>query len=146
MLCNELMLTFVYRMPERATVAACAQLMRDERIGLVPITDEHDAVQGVITDRDIVTRVVAAGRVPASTACGEVMSRGLVYCSTKDDVAVAERRMAATRKSRILVLDAEHHCLGIISLSDIAQLEETARTGRLLKDISRREALRPGRA
>jgi CBS domain-containing protein len=120
--------------------------MRDERIGLVPIVDEADAVQGVITDRDIVTRVVAAGRNPAITRCAEVMSRGLVYCAPHDDAGVAERRMAITRKSRILVLDEGRHCLGVISLSDIAQAEEAARSGQLLKDISQRQVLRAGRA
>lgn len=146
MLCKDLMLSFVYRMPERATVAACAQLMRDEAIGMVPITNEGDVVVGVITDRDIVTRVVAAARSPLSTTCHDVMSRGLVYCHPNDDVAVAERRMAATRKSRILVLDSGHRCQGIISLTDIAQTEDMERTGRLLKDISRREAMRPHRS
>jgi CBS domain-containing protein len=146
MLCKDLMQPFVYRMPEDATVAACAQLMRDERIGLVPITDGRDVVLGVVTDRDIVTRVVATGRAAGSTHCAEVMSRGLVYCGPMDDHAVAERRMAATRKSRLLVLDAERHCLGIISLTDIAQQEESGKTGRLLKDVTRREAMRIGRA
>lgn len=144
MLCKDLMQPFVYRMPENATIAACAQLMRDERIGLVPIADERDVVQGVITDRDIVTRVVATGRAAGTTRCGDIMSRGLVYCGPKDDHAVAERRMASTRKSRLLVLDAEHHCLGIISLTDIAQQEESAKAGRLFKDVTRREAMRAG--
>lgn len=145
MLCKDLMQPFIYRLPEDATVAACAQLMRDERIGLVPITDEQDIVRGVITDRDIVTRVVAMGRASGATHCRDIMSRGLVYCGPKDDHAVAERRMASTRKSRLLVLDAEHHCLGLISLTDIAQQEESSKIGRLLKDVTRREAMRVGR-
>lgn len=59
---KDVMLTLIFKCDENATVAECAQLMRDEQLGFVPILAGDKAVIGVVTDRDIAVRVVAEGR------------------------------------------------------------------------------------
>jgi CBS domain-containing protein len=137
MRCRDVMLTFVYRCEPSFTAAECARLMRDERIGFVPVVDNTEKVIGVVTDRDLAIKVLATGK-PSSTPVGEVMSSaGLVTCRADDDLQAAEEKMARTKKGRILVLDEAGHCVGVISLSDIARVEEPRRSGDLFRRVRR---------
>ena len=68
------------------------------------------------------------------------MSEDLVTCGPDDDIDAAERTMAGAQKSRVLITDDEGRCTGVLSLSDIAQLEGGDRAGRLLNQVTRREA------
>ena len=77
MKCEDVMLTLVFKCDEGSTVAECAQLMRDEQLGFVPVLDAQLTVVGVVTDRDIAVRVVAEGR-EFSTPVSEVMSTGQI--------------------------------------------------------------------
>ena len=141
MLCRDVMLTLVFRCHEDMSAAACAQTMRDENIGFMPVVNGKGDLIGVVTDRDLALRVVAAGK-PASTPVREVMSPGpIVTCEPDDNLRVLEQRMAEAKRSRALVLSRQGALLGVISLSDIAQAERSAsRTGRLMRDVSRRES------
>lgn len=141
MRCRDVMLTFVYRCDESFTAAECARLMRDERIGFVPVVDHRDRVIGVVTDRDLAIKVLAAGK-PPTTPVSEVLSGAeLVSCSAEDELQVAEDRMARAKKGRILVLDEAGRCAGVISLSDIAQVEDAWRSGDLFRRVARRESV-----
>lgn len=135
------MLTLVFKCRPDTTVAACAQMMRDDRIGFVPVVDEAGALRGVVTDRDLAVRVLAEGKrhdLPVS----EVMSPGpFITCRPDDELAEIERRMAHARKSRALVQDEAGALVGVISLSDIAQIEpSTARVGELMREVTHRES------
>ncbi len=142
MKCEDVMLTLVFKCDEDSTVAECAQLMRDEQLGFVPVLDEQRNVVGVVTDRDLAVRVIAE-QLEYSTAVSEVMSRGpFLSCAPDDDLHELEQRMAREKKARALVKASDGSLLGVISLSDIAQCEPSAaRTGKLLKEVTRRESV-----
>lgn len=142
MKCQDVMLTLVFKCKEDTPVAECAQLMRDENLGFVPVLDQQDSVVGVVTDRDLAIRVVAEGR-SLTTPVSAVMSSGpYLSCLPDDDLRTLEERMGQTKKARALVKNADGELLGIISLSDIAQRESSAtRTGKLLKEVTRRESV-----
>lgn len=142
MQCKDVMLTLIFKCEESTTVAECAQLMRDEQLGFVPVLDKQSAVVGVVTDRDLAVRVVAEKR-PLSTPVSAIMSTGpFLSCLPDDDLHELEERMAQTKKARALVKASDGSLLGVISLSDIAQRERSAaRTGKLLREVTRRESV-----
>jgi CBS domain-containing protein len=143
MLCRDVMVKKVETCRESDSVAACATLMADRVIGFVPVLDAEDRVTGVITDRDIALRVVSR-RLDLDTPVRDVMTRDVRVCRPDDDLVSAEDHMAEARKSRLVVVDAEGRCQGVISRSDIAQSDHGARAGRVLREVTRREA--PARA
>lgn len=142
MKCEEVMWTLVFKCDEYTTVAQCAQLMREEELGFLPVLDANHVVVGVLTDRDLAVRVLAQ-ELPPSTPAREVMTHGpFLTCLPGDDVHELEQRMAESKKSRALVNEADGSLIGVISLSDIAQREPSAtRTGRLLREMTRRQLM-----
>jgi CBS-domain-containing membrane protein len=138
MLCEEIMKGDVQCVSSRDTVEDAARAMRDEDLGFLPVCDQSGKVLGTITDRDIAIRLVAAKR-PGITAIGDVMTRGVVSCSPKDNILRAQELMAEHHKSRIICLDNAGGLVGVISLSDIAQHERGARAAETLRQVSVRE-------
>jgi CBS domain-containing protein len=137
--CQDVMLTHVYTCREQDTVERCAMLMRGWNIGFIPVVDEHERVVGVVTDRDLVMRVLAARR-PGTTKVSEAMTiEPLAICRPGDDIKIAERRMASARKSRIIVVDEQGRLAGVISLSDIAHADGEQAAGHLLAAVTTRE-------
>jgi len=136
MLCRDVMLPYVYKCYETDPVHLCARMMRDENIGFLAVVDHHEKVVGVVTDRDLAIRVLAENRAPGSAVDTIMTSGELLTCRPEDPIKQLEERMAESKKFRALVLDDLGNCIGIISLSDIAQSERPRRTGRLLREIS----------
>jgi len=126
---------------EALTVRACAEMMRDNGIGFVPVVNAERQVVGVVTDRDLALRVVA-NDLPAETPVGQVMTRDVRICHPDDDLREAEWKMSTTRKSRLVVADEHGHCVGVISLSDIAQAD-SRRAAAVLRAVTGREAPAP---
>jgi CBS domain-containing protein len=122
---------------EADTVYLCAQLMRRYNIGFVPVVDEDDRPIGVVTARDLAVNVLGERR-PSSTPLLSVMTPDVVTCGADEDLRVAEERMADARRSRLVVVDEAGRCVGVISLSDIAQAESRTRTGQLLHAVTAR--------
>jgi CBS domain-containing protein len=141
MLCKELMLSFVYTCHANDSAQHCAAIMREAKAGFVPVVDDEGRVIGVVTDRDLVVRLLAEGRPPGTAVAEAMTGTPFVSVAPEDDVRTAEERMAKEKKSRALVLDPLGRCEGIISLSDIAQREDLDRAGRLLREVSRRESV-----
>lgn len=138
MLCEQIMKRNVKWLSENQTVREAARLMRESNVGFLPICTAGGSVVGAVTDRDIVTRVVAnSGKL--DTALKDIMSHGPIVCSPEDTLAQAERLMESRKKSRIVCIDHERHPVGVISLSDIAQHESGERAGELLQAVSSRE-------
>ncbi len=142
MKCEDVMLTLVFKCDETSTVAECAQLMRDEQLGFVPVLDAQLNVVGVVTCRDLAVRVVAE-QLALSTPVSEVMSTGpFLSCEPDDELHELELRMAREKKTRVLVKACDGSLLGVISLSDIAQCERSAaRTGMLFREVTRRPSV-----
>jgi CBS domain-containing protein len=139
MLCREIMKTDIARCAEALSVQACAEIMREDNIGFLPVVDADRQVIGVITDRDLAIRVLADD-LPGDTPVGQVMTRDVRICRPDDELQAAEWKMSSTRKSRLVVVDDEGHCVGVISLSDVAQADTRSRAGGVLRAVTRREA------
>jgi len=102
------------------TARRAAEVMRDSDCGVIPIVDENRRVIGIVTDRDLAIRAVAAGK-SADVKIGEVMTPAAHCCSADDDLRDVERKMADLQIRRIPICDAGGRCLGIISQADIAR-------------------------
>ena len=139
MRCEEIMKHDVECVSPQDTAHSAAALMRDQKIGFLPVCDRSKKVLGTLTDRDLAIRILAEGR-PPSTPVVACMTRQLVFCRPEDDLQQAEQQMARAQKSRIMCIDDAGRLVGVISLSDIAQREKGARASQTLREVSAREA------
>ena len=138
MLCQDLMKSDVTCISPESTLEEAAMLMRDEDIGFLPICDETGRAIGTLTDRDITIRAFASGEA-GSQSVAPFMTRGAVGCRPNDDLAYALELMSQEKVSRILCVNEEGVLEGVISLSDIAQLQDGALASYALRNISDRE-------
>jgi CBS domain-containing protein len=106
-------------------VVNAATLMRDEGIGAVVVNDS-DQLYGILTDRDIVVRVLAEGRDPAGTRVGEICSKELTTVRPTDPLRHALELMRERTVRRLPVLDESGEVVGILSLGDIALEKDPA--------------------
>lgn len=131
---SEVMTAQVVTATPRSTVAEVAQSMAKVESGAVPVTDDGKVV-GLITDRDIVLRVVAEN-LPLSTPVSEVMTEGVETCREEDNVADASAKMGAKQIRRLVVLNDRGGLAGMLSLGDIALEYGAKQVGRTLEEIS----------
>lgn len=112
--------------------------MQREDVGLVPIVSgTNTKLIGVITDRDIVLKVVAAGRDPRSTAVSEVMTTDPVACLPQETIEAVMELMASRQLRRIPIVDTDGAIIGIVSQADIAtRLASPEETGQVVQAIS----------
>ena len=116
-----------------ASVVEAARLMREEHIGSLPITDNERLV-GMLTDRDITTRVVAEAADPKTTPVGKVYSGDLISVEPDKDLDDALQLMARHQVRRLPVVE-NGRLVGIVAQADIA-LNENEKTGALVEAIS----------
>jgi CBS domain-containing protein len=117
-----------------ASVVEAARLMREEHIGSLPITDGEKLV-GMITDRDITTRVVAEAADPKVTSVEDVYSRDLISVEPDNDLQEALQLMARHQVRRLPVVE-DDRLVGIVAQADIALGENEKQTGELVEAIS----------
>ena len=101
-------------------VSAAAKLLKQCNVGVLPVCDGQKKLRGLLTDRDIVTRCVAAGIDPQETPVSEIMSRGIVTATPFDEVEQAARVMSGDQVRRLPVL-SEGRLVGMLSLCDLAR-------------------------
>ena len=116
---------------DNATVAEAARQMRDSDIGDVLVKDSR-GLRGMLTDRDIVIRAIAAGRDPNTTSVSEILSADPVCASPDDDVSTAVELMRRHALRRLPVCEG-NKLMGIVSIGDLA-IEQDSRSA--LADIS----------
>jgi CBS domain-containing protein len=116
-----------------ASVVDAARLMREGHIGSLPVT-EGERLVGMITDRDITTRVVAESAAPETTSVGEVYSRDLISVEPDHDLEEALELMARHQVRRLPVVE-NGRLVGVVAQADIA-LKDNERTGQLVGAIS----------
>jgi CBS domain-containing protein len=121
------------------TVQDAAQTMADIDAGFLPV-GEDDRLIGIITDRDITIRAVAAGREPDARV-RDVMSAEVRYCYADDDVEDILNTMAELQIRRLPVVDRDKRLVGVVSISDLAGNGEAAQVGEVLWDIVRPSGL-----
>jgi CBS domain-containing protein len=142
MRCRDLMTTTVHSCRDTETAYRCAQLMRRENVGFVPVVDAEQRLVGVVTDRDLAVRVLATARAP-TTELRDIMTTDMATCEPDEELREAEQRMAQRRVSRIVVMSPFRRCLGVLSLSDVVRVEESRRAGELLRSVTARESTPP---
>lgn len=118
----------------RATLQRAAQLMDEFNVGALPVC-EGQQLLGIITDRDIAVRSVAAGQDPTATLVSDVMSSKVRVCRCHVDVGEVLGEMARVQIRRLLVLDDAQHLVGVISLGDFA-VRDPAGVEATLRSIS----------
>ena len=96
-----------------------AEIMRREDIGAVPI-GENDRLIGMVTDRDICCRGLTGGRDPGSLTAADVMTEGIVYCTTNEELGDAIRLMENKGIRRLPVIDENKRMVGMLSLGDVS--------------------------
>jgi uncharacterized protein (DUF2267 family)/CBS domain-containing protein len=113
-----------------------AKKMRDLDIGCLPV-GEDDRLIGMITDRDIACRAVAAGSDPAATPISEAMSKDVTYCFDDQDVGEAAHLMEKKQIHRLPVLNRQKRLVGMLSLGDIGRHAPHELTGEVVEAIAR---------
>ncbi|RAK67546.1 CBS domain-containing protein [Phenylobacterium kunshanense] len=131
---SEVMTAQVVTATPRSTIRDVARTMAEIETGAVPVTDDGKVV-GLITDRDIVLRVVAEG-MGLDTPVAEVMTEGVETCAEDDNVADATAKMGGKQIRRLVVLNESGRLAGILSLGDVAQEYGAKQVGRTLEEIS----------
>jgi len=124
---REIMTTDLVTVPSSATVFEAARLMRDADIGDVLIQDAGK-LTGILTDRDITCRAVAAGLDCASTRVGDIMTRDLFTGMPDWDVDNASDLMAEEQIRRLPIME-NGQLVGIVSLGDLAVDAEPVEEG-----------------
>ena len=117
-----------------ATLAQAAQILSEQRIGAVVVSDDGSTPQGILSERDIVRQLGAHGPDVLSTPISEVMTRDVQTCHMGDDALVILERMTQGRFRHLPVVDDQGRMLGVVSIGD-------AVSGRLKELAAEKEAL-----
>lgn len=120
--------------PETSVVEA-ARLMTNEDVGPLPVVEGGELV-GIVTDRDLVVRVIAEGRDPESTLVGDVYSGRPVTVSPEDGVDRALALLGQHQVRRLPVAE-NGRIVGIVAQADLAREESNEAVGEVVEDISR---------
>ena len=120
---------------EKDTLADVAKKLKELDVGAMPICGEDDRLKGMITDRDIVVKVLAEGGDPASTMAGSLGDGKPITIGADDDLEEAVRTMKQYQVRRLPVIDG-HKLVGMVSQADLARALPPERVGDLLEDIS----------
>jgi CBS domain-containing protein len=121
---------------ETDSVLDAAQRLAELDIGAMPICGEDNRLKGMVTDRDIVVKVLARGKDPASTRMSELATQSEVVTIGADDpVEEILRTMTEHKVRRLPVIDG-HDCVGMVSQADVATNLDEADVGELVESIS----------
>ena len=115
----------VIRIGAEEPVSVAARTLTHYNIGALPVCGADGKICGMVTDRDIVTRCLAANRPPEATSVREIMSAGVLSVSPDLEVNAAAGLMGRRQVRRLPVVEKGRLC-GMISLGDIATKEESA--------------------
>ncbi|HET9266163.1 MAG TPA: CBS domain-containing protein [Vicinamibacterales bacterium] len=120
-------------------VTRAAEMMRSHDVGSLPVVETIDSrrVIGIVTDRDVVTKVVASNRNVSSATVNDAMTKNPAVCREDDDLERAMSLMADHQVRRMPVVDASGRLSGIIAQADVATRgHREERTGELVEAIS----------
>lgn len=119
-------------------LADVARMMVACDCGAIPVVDSPESMKpvGIITDRDIVTRIVAKGDNPMERKTGDAMSSGIACIDSESDLAECLRLMEERQIRRMPVVDKQGRLCGIVAQADIAEKTDDRATAELVKDVS----------
>ena len=135
---REVMNPDVVSIAPEESAALAARLLSRHDLGALPVCDRKGHLLGIVTDRDLVTRCVAAGEDPCRVPVSDVMSRGVTVVSPEEELSQAARQMARRQVRRLPVVE-EGVVIGMVSLGDLARSHRCAmECAAALEDISSR--------
>lgn len=117
---RELMNPSVVSVDPMESVAVAARLIARHNVGALPVVGADGGLRGIVTDRDIVIRCIAAEEDPIKTKVKDVMTRSCSVVKPEDDARQAARSMAAAQVRRLPVVD-DSKVVGMVSLGDLAR-------------------------
>jgi len=126
----------------KTSVDEIAKLMAHNDCGEIPIVDSSDHVIGVVTDRDIVCRVVAQGKNPIGHAAEECMSKSVIVVDEDTPLDKVIATMEKHQIRRVPVVDEGGCCIGIIAQADLARTAPEHEVAELVREVSQ-ETSRP---
>ncbi|MGM0930890.1 MAG: CBS domain-containing protein [Actinomycetota bacterium] len=132
---REIMTGGVECIGENETLELAAQKMKDLDVGSLPICGEDNRLKGMVTDRDIVVKVLADGQDPRSVKAGELGQGKPVTIGADDSIEEAIKTMQDHQVRRLPVIDG-HELVGILSQADVARNYPEDRVGELVEFIS----------
>src|SRR6059036_2625433 len=117
------------------SVAYAAKMMLEEDVGLAPIV-EGDRLIGMLTERDIATRVAAEGRDPDQVRVRDVASKQLITIDPRQDLDEALGMMAQHQVRRLPVVEEGGRLVGVVAQADVARHGDDTKTGQVVQEIS----------
>lgn len=130
---REVMTKPVIRISGDETVEVAARTLAHYNIGALPVCGSDGRLQGLVTDRDLVTRCIAAGKNPGMTKVSQIMSGSVIGIEPDLETEAAAQIMGRRQIRRLPVLENERLC-GMVSLGDLTRAEADA--GQALTQIS----------
>jgi len=127
------------------TIRSVARTMKQHDVGAIPVVDSRASKRlvGIVTDRDLVVKVVAEDRQVDEATVKEAMTSNPAACRADDDLEQALALMAERQVRRMPVVDSAGRLLGIIAQADVAtRVNRDKRTGELVEAISEPGAVR----
>jgi len=118
-----------------ASVVDAARIMAEEDVGSVPVVDADAILAGMITDRDIALRVVAAGKDPSSTTAGEIATRQVSPAYPDEPLDEALEQMAYRQVRRLPVIE-DDRVVGILAQADVVHEVKDKKAAHLVEEIS----------
>ena len=132
---RDIMTTNVVKISPEENVAVASRMMTHYNIGSLPVCGQDGKICGIITDRDIVTRCLAADRLPKATAVRDVMTKGINAVRPDMETETAAALMSSRQIRRLPVMEDGKLC-GMVSLGDLASRGEGKEAGEALSKIS----------
>ncbi|MEU6658729.1 CBS domain-containing protein [Streptomyces sp. NPDC046821] len=120
---------------EHESVVDAARKMAGLGVGALPICGSDERLKGVLTDRDIVVKVLGQGKDPMRTEAGELAQGKPVTIGAGDDAAEILRTMSANKVRRLPVIDG-HILVGMVAQADVARALPDPQVGHLLEALS----------
>lgn len=122
---------------ETTSLQEVARVMKDSDVGVVPVCDGGKKVIGLVTDRDIVVRVVAEGTNLSTAKASDVMSRGVKSVREDDSIHKVFDLMSDEQVRRVPVVNDRDELVGIIAQADLAtKTNFDSKVGRTVEEIS----------
>lgn len=103
------------------SVNQVAKLMNEKHVGCIPVCDDNNCICGIVTDRDILLRVVACDKDTNECKVSDVMTCNVCTCTEDEEMTNAESKMAQNQIRRLPVCDQNNKVIGILTLGDLAQ-------------------------
>ncbi|SCE69763.1 CBS domain-containing protein [Micromonospora viridifaciens] len=120
---------------EQDDLRTAARRMAELGVGSLPICGDDNRLKGVLTDRDIVVKVLAQGRDPGTVTAGELAQGEAVTIGADDDAAEILRTMGRHKVRRLPVIDG-HDLVGVVAVADVARSLPDRPVGDLIEAIS----------